>query len=108
MRQGRGRGRGYTDNNIDDKSNREKRIDSLPPRLRDKAREKMYEEERDKNRSKQQDGGEQYEEQYEGQHFNFDSASLENLGNNFYENNKPTQLKIESHCFLNIEGGIKY
>ena len=53
---GRGRGRGRNERNDDDdqafdeneKSNREKRIDSLPPRLRDKAREKMEQEERSK------------------------------------------------------------
>ena len=53
-----------------EKSNREKRIDSLPPRLRDKAREKMHQEQNKGGRQKGYNDDAQYEDdvnqQYEG------------------------------------------
>ncbi|XP_057303374.1 zinc finger CCCH domain-containing protein 13-like isoform X2 [Hydractinia symbiolongicarpus] len=59
---GRGRGRGVIDDKFKDKrsdnvgrdkSNREKRIENLPPRLRDKEREKMEHHEKSKDKHRQ-------------------------------------------------------
>lgn len=75
---GRGRGRNDDDNNTFDeneKSNREKRIDSLGPRLRDKAREKMESQERSKG---QRDS--------ESQNYENDQYEDELTNGNYYEN----------------------